>query len=118
LASIELTKFGRPAQEAVNMNSVRIRWSVLGAVQAGLAVTAVATFVVLNGLEHQPAFPNTVSAAPGSIWLADSNDDQLNEMEQQQAQQTAQQTQEIAQEEQQLVDQQNAFDESMTAGTN
>jgi hypothetical protein len=54
----------------------------------------------------------------GSIRLADSNDDQLNEMQQQQAQQTAQQTQDISQQEQQLVDQQNAFDESMTAGNN
>jgi hypothetical protein len=95
-----------------------MRWSVLGVVPAALAGTAVAAFIGLNEMEHQPAIPNTVSVAPGSITLADSDDDQLNEMEQQQAQQTAQETEEISQEEQQLVNEQNAFDESMTAGNN
>jgi hypothetical protein len=79
---------------------------------------AVAAIIGLSGMESQPAIPNTVSGVPGSIRLADSNDDQLNEMEQQQAQQTAQATQDISQQEQQLVNQQNAFDESMTAGNN
>jgi hypothetical protein len=100
------------------MSPVRMRWSVLGAVPAAVAGTAVAAFIGLNGMGYQPAIPNTVSAPPGSIRLADSDDDQLNEMEQQQAQQTAQQTQDISQQEQQLVEQQNAFDESMTAGNN
>jgi len=100
------------------MSSVRTRWSVLGAVPAALAGTAVAAFIGLHGMEHQSAIPNTVSVVPGSIRLADSDDDQLNEMEQQQAQQTAQEAEDIAQQEQQLVDQQNAFDESMTAGNN
>ena len=70
------------------MSPVRMRWSVLGVVPAALAGTAVAAFIGLN------------------------------EMEQQQAQQTAQETEEISQEEQQLVNEQNAFDESMTAGNN
>jgi hypothetical protein len=95
-----------------------MRWSVLGAVPAALAGTAVAAFIGLHGMEYQPAIPNTVSTALGSIWLADSDDDQLNEMEQQQAEQTAQQTEDTSRLEQQLVDQQNAFDESMTAGNN
>jgi hypothetical protein len=97
-------------------SSITVRWSVLGAVPAALAGTAVAAFVGLNGIEHQPATPNTVSVVSGSIRLADSDDDQLNEMEQQQSQETAQETEDISQEEQQLVDEQNAFDESMTAG--
>ena len=100
------------------MNPVRMRWSPLGAVPVALAGMAVAAFIGLSGMQSQPAIPNTVSAIPGSITLADSTQDQLNEMEQQQAQQTAQQTDDISQEEQQLVDQQNAFDESMTAGNN
>jgi hypothetical protein len=95
-----------------------MRFSVLGVVAAALAGTAVAAFIGLNGMEYQPGIPHTVSVTPGGIRLVDSDDDQLNEMEQQQAQQTAQQTQEISQQEQQLVDEQNAFDESMTAGNN
>jgi hypothetical protein len=92
-------------------------------VPAALAGAAVAAFIGLNGVAHQSAIqsaiPNTVSVAPGSITLADSDsDEQLNEMEQQQAQQTAQETEDISQQEQQLVNQQNAFDESMTAGNN
>jgi Sec-independent protein translocase protein TatA len=82
---------------------------------------AVAALIGLNGMEDHPATPNTVAVASGSIRLADSdqdNQDQLNEMEEQQSQETAQQTEDTSQEEQQLVDEQNAFDESMTAGNN
>jgi hypothetical protein len=100
------------------MSPVTTRRSVLGALPAALAGAAVVAFIGLNGVEYQSAFPNAVSAAPGSIMLADSDDDQLNQMEQEQAQQTAQETEDISREEQQLVDQQNAFDESMTAGNN
>jgi hypothetical protein len=100
------------------MNSIRVLRSPLGAIPVALAGIAVAAFIGLSGMESQHNIPNTVSAVPGSIRLADSNDDQLNQMEQQQAQQTAQETQDISQLEQQLVDQQNAFDESMTAGNN
>lgn len=75
-------------------------------------------YVGVNRTDHHAAFSNTFSAAPGSIWLADSDDDQLNVMEEQQAEQTAQQAEDLAKQEQQLVDQQNAFDESMTAGNN
>jgi hypothetical protein len=100
------------------MSPVRMRWSVLGVVPAALAGAAVAAFIGLNGMESQPAIPNTVSVTPGSIRLADSNDDEINQMEEQQAQQTAQETQDISQTEQQLVDEQNDFDESMTAGNN
>ena len=100
------------------MSPVRMRLSVVGVVPAALAGTAVAVFIGLNAMQYQPAIAHTVSVTPGSIRLADADDDQLNEMEQQQAQQTAQQTQDISQQEQQLVDEQNAFDESMTAGNN
>ncbi|HET7074077.1 MAG TPA: hypothetical protein VFI55_08375 [Mycobacterium sp.] len=100
------------------MNPVGMRWSVLGAVPVALAGTAVAVFIGLSGMESQPAIPHTVSSVPGSIRLADSDQDQLNQMEQQQAQQTAQQSEDLAQQEQQQVDQQNAFNESMTAGNN
>jgi hypothetical protein len=102
---------GQPAQEAENMNSFRMRSSVVG-----LAMTALTTFVGLSGVEHQHAVPQTVSTTPGSVWLADSDQDQLNEMDQQQAEETAQQAQDTAAQEQATVDQQNAFNESMTAG--
>lgn len=100
------------------LSSITARWSVLSAMPAVLAGTAVAAFIGLNEGEYRPATPNTVAVAPGTIRLADSDDDQLNEMEQQQSQETAQETDDIAREEQQLVDEQNAFDESMTAGNN
>jgi hypothetical protein len=100
------------------MSSIRMRWSVLGAVPAVLAGTAVAAFLGLNGMECHPATPNMVAVASGSIRLADSGDDQTNELEQQLSQQTAQQTEDTSQLEQQLVEQQQAFDESMTAGNN
>lgn len=89
------------------MSSVGMRWGFFGALAAALAAAVVVVF---------PAVP--VSGAPGTITLADSDDDQLNLMEQQEAQQTAQENQDIARQEQQLVDAQNAFDESMTAGNN
>jgi hypothetical protein len=95
------------------MSPVRMRWNVLG-----VAPAAVAAFIGLTGVESHPAIPTTAAAIPGTIWLADSTQDQLNQMEQQQAQQTAQQTEDLARQEQQLVDQQNAFNESMTAGNN
>jgi galactose mutarotase-like enzyme len=91
------------------MRSAGLQWSIFSAVLACLATTAVFALIGLSPLEHQPASPSTV-------WLADDDQDQLNLMEQQQAQQTAQQAEDLAQQEQQIVDQQNAFDESMTAG--
>jgi hypothetical protein len=99
------------------MGAIRT-WSVLGAVPAVLAGTAVAAFIGLNGMDNHPATPNTVAVASGGIRLTDSDDDQINEIEQQLSQQTAQQTQDISQQEEQLVEQQQAFDESMTAGNN
>jgi hypothetical protein len=88
------------------------------AIPAVLAGTAVAAFIGLNAMEYHPATPNTVTVASGSVRLADSNDDQINQQEWEQSQQTAQQTQDISQQEEQLVQQQQAFDESMTAGNN
>jgi hypothetical protein len=103
------------------MSSIKSRWSISTAALACLAVTAMALFFGFSRIEHPPASPTTV-------WLADDDDDwinqmnqqqeQLDEMEEQQAQQTAQQAEDLAQQEQQIVDQQNAFDESMTAGNN
>lgn len=100
------------------MCSITMRWSVLGTLPAVLVGTAAAALIGLNGMEYHPATPSTVAVTPGSIRLADSDQDQLNAMEQQQSQETAQQAEDTAQQEQQLVDQQNAFDESMTAGNN
>ena len=100
------------------MRSNTARWSVLGAVPAVLAGTAVAAFIGMSGMDYHPATPNTVAVSPGSIRLADSDDDQINEMEQQESDETAQNAEDLAQEEQQLVDEQNDFDESMTAGNN
>lgn len=68
------------------------------------------------GMEYHPATPNTVAVASGGIRLADSDDDQNNELEPQLSQETAQQTEDTSQQEEQLVEQQNAFHESMTAG--
>jgi hypothetical protein len=65
------------------------------------AGTAVAAFIGLNGMEYHPATPNTVAVASGSIRLADSNDDQTNELEQQLSQKTAQQTEDTSQEDEQ-----------------
>jgi hypothetical protein len=99
------------------MSPARMRLSGSGVVAAALAGMAVAAVIGLTGM----ASPHTFSVTPGSIRLPDADDDtqdQLNQMEEQLAQQTAQENEDIAQQEQQLVDQQNAFDESMTAGNN
>jgi hypothetical protein len=95
-----------------------MRSSVLGTLPAVLAGAAVAAFIGLNGTESHPATPSTVAVASGGIRLADSDDDQNNQLQWELSQETAQQTQDTAQQEEQLVEQQQAFDESMTAGNN
>ena len=111
------------------MSTFRTRCAILGSVLACLAAVLLAAFVSVNRIEHLPA-----SAA--TVWSADADDDdswveqqqeqadeqqqqdQFNQMEEQLAQQTAQQAEDTAQQEQQIVDEQNAFNESMTAGNN
>jgi hypothetical protein len=98
------------------MSSIRMRWSAFGTLPAVLAATAVAAFIGLNAMAGHPTTSYAVAVASGSIRLADSDDDQTNQLEQQLSQQTAQQTEDLSRQEEQLVEQQQAFDESMTAG--
>jgi hypothetical protein len=97
------------------MGTVTMRWSVLGVVPAALAGAAVAAFIGLNGMEYQPAVPHTVSVAPGSIRLADSDSDEQQEQDELNQDQINEGYEQQAEEEEQEQEDQNAFDDQMNA---